>query len=301
MIVEFKLYCKGLTDRDIASIFEEFYGPNYSKSSVSRLATEFTEERKAWQTKSLNNEYLAVLVDALWLPVCRGSVSKEAFYVMIGLRKDFTRDILSVWTFPEESASGWKEMLQDVKNRGVEKIMTLTSDGLTGMKEAIRSVFPSTSYQRCIVHKERNVLTRVRHDDKKEVALDLKVVFNLNITEDSINDGKVRIDTFLDKWAKKYPKLLDIFPEDELADYFTYVKYPYNFRRMIYTTNWVESLNKKIRRTTKIRNSFPNEDSALNLVCACLMDLEENNYHKYKVTSLNKEKDKLIELINEVK
>ena len=199
----FTLYSKGLTTRDIEGVFTKIYGQNYSRSSVSRLSKEFIAERKVWQERKLSSDYFAVYIDALWLPVCRGTINKEAFYVIIGLRNDLTRDVLSVWTLPQETASGWEEMLKDLKTRGVKNILNITSDGLPGIKNAINKAFPKANFQRCIVHKERNIMNRVRHTDKKEVAHDLKKVFTLTLYDDTLDKAKIRLNDFLGKWRKK--------------------------------------------------------------------------------------------------
>lgn len=289
----FKLYTKGLTTRDIEDIFQEIYENKYSKSSISRITTEFTAERELWQNRHLDKDYYAIFIDALWLPIRRDTVKKEAFYIALGLKKDLTRDVLSVWCLPEESASGWEELLRDLKNRGVKNVLNFTADGLSGLSSAVDRVFPKSSFQRCLVHKQRNILNRVRASDKKEVALDFGKVFELENEELNLDKGKEKLDIFLAKWSSKYPNMKNQFEPCEIKNYFSYINYPTKLRRMIYTTNWLESLNRRVKRTTKIRASFPSEKSALNLVCAMLMDICENNYKKYKVTSLISEKDTL--------
>lgn len=118
----FKLYCKGLTTRDVEDIFTAIYNGKYSKSSISRIAQEFTEERKSWQTRQLESEYYGIFIDALFIPVRRDTVAYEAFYVVLGLKTDLTRDVLSVWSMPQESASGWEDVLKDLRVRGVENV-----------------------------------------------------------------------------------------------------------------------------------------------------------------------------------
>ncbi len=289
----FKLYTKGLTTRDIEDIFREIYEHRYSKSSVSRITNEFTAERELWQNRLLDEDYYAIFIDALWLPVRRDTVKKEAFYIVLGLKEDLTRDVLSVWCLPEESASGWEELLKDLKNRGVKNVLNFTADGLSGLGSAVERVFPKSTFQRCLVHKQRNILNRARASDKKEIALDFKKVFQLDNETITLKKEKGKLNDFISKWAPKYPSIKKQFEPNEIDNYFSYINYPPKLRRMIYTTNSLESLNRRIKRTTKIRASFPNEKSALNLVCAMLMDICEKNYQKYKITYLLSEKDKL--------
>lgn len=297
----FKLYSKGLTTRDINDIFSEIYNYELSKSAISRISTEFTEERRSWQDRSLHENYYAIFIDAIWLPIRRNTVQHEAFYIALGLKDDLTRDVLSVWTFPEENASGWEEMLIDLKKRGVKNVLNFTADGLPGLKEAIGRTFPKSSFQRCIIHKKRNILNRVRASDKREISLDFDKIFSLDDEATSLEQTKSNLNEFLSKWVSKYPSLKRQFPNNEIDNYFSFLKYPAKFRRIIYTTNWIESLNKRIKRTTKIRDSFPNEDSALNLVCAMLIDKCERNLKKYKVSSLVPIKDNLDEKLENIK
>ncbi|MCK5789173.1 MAG: IS256 family transposase [Chlamydiia bacterium] len=293
----FKLYTKGLTTRDIESVFQELYKSNYSKSSISRIISGFTEERKKWQARPLDNEYLIVYIDALRQSVRRYTSSKEAVYVVMGLKPDLTRDILGIWTFPEETKAGWEMVLKDLKARGVNKVLCFVADGFNGLKDVINNVYPTSDMQRCIVHKIRNILALLRYQDRAEVAADFKKVYILEDKDFTVEKGKELLDDFLAKWSKKYKKLKGLFPEDEIENLFAYSKYPVKIQRMIYTTNWIEAINKQIRRTTKIRGSFPDEDSMLNLISAYIIDRCDNNYNKYPITSLIPVKEELAEML----
>jgi len=215
----------------------------------------------------------------------------------MGLRTDLTRDILGVWTFPEETKEGWEMVLKDLKTRGVEKVLCFVSDGFKGLKDVITEEFPTSDIQRCLVHKIRNILAYVRREDKKEIVSDFQKVYVLEDKDFTEEDGRKLLDIFLSKWGKKYKKIKKLFPEDEIENLFAYSKYPVQIQRMIYTTNWIEAINKQIRRTTKIRGSFPDEDSMLNLIVACLIDKCENNYNIYPVTTLIPIKEELVEML----
>jgi len=293
----FKLYTKGLTTRDIESIFQELYRGRYSKSSISRISSNFTKEREAWQARPLDSEYLIIYIDVLKESVRRHTVSKEAVYVVMGLKPDLTRDILGVWTLPEETKSGWEIVLKDIKKRGLKKVLCFVSDGFTGLKEVINDVYPKSDTQRCIVHKIRNILTAVRHQDKAEIAADFKKVYILGDKDFTEEAGQKLLKDFLDKWGSKYKKINNMFTEDVIESLFTYSKYPVEIQRMIYTTNWIEAINKQIRRTTKIRGAFPDEDSMLNLISAYLIDKCESNYSRYPITSLLPIKEVLADML----
>ena len=295
----FKLYTKGLTTRDIESVFQDLYGGKYSKSSISRISSSFTEERKRWQSRQLDSEYLVVYIDALRESVRRYTSSKEAVYVVMGLKPDLTRDILGVWTFPEETKSGWELVINDIKSRGVKKVLCFVADGFKGIQEVINNAFPTSDIQRCIVHKIRNILSLVRHTDKAAIVADFKHVYVLEDKDFTVEKGKELLEDFLSKWDKKYRRIRNLFKEDQVDSLFTYSKYPIKLQRMMYTTNWIEAINKQIRRTTKIRGSFPNEDSMLNLISAYLIDKCETNYSKYPITSLISVKEELAEMLRE--
>ena len=282
----FQLYMKGLTTRDIEDIFTDHFGGKYSKSGISRIATEFTDTRDKWLARPLNSDWYAIYIDALQVNIKRDTVEKEAFYIAIGIKNDLTRDVLGVWNNPTENKDGWEEVVKDIKQRGVTNVLYFAADGFSGLPTTVNKYFPKADFQSCVVHKKRNVLSKVRASDKTEVAADLNKVFVLEDPSFTITEGKNRLSEFINVWGKKYKSIKNMFPENEQHHYFTYSKYPVKMQRMIYTTNCIESLNKKIRRTIKIRGSFQNEDSAMNLICACLIEHCEDNLYKYKVTSL---------------
>jgi len=293
----FKLYTKGLTTRDIEDIFQDLYKGKYSRSNISRISTGFTKEREEWQSRPLDPEYLIIYIDVLRESVRRHTASKEAVYVVMGLKADLTRDILGIWTMPEETKLGWEMVLKDLKSRGLKKVLCFVSDGFNGLKEVINDIYPTADTQRCVVHKIRNILALVRHQDKQEIASDFKKVYVLEDKDFTLDKGVNLLNEFLDKWGRKYKKLKAMFSKDDVESLFAYSKYPVKIQRMIYTTNWIEAINKQIRRTTKIRGSFPDEDSMLNLISAYLIDKCDNNYNKYQITSLLPIKEELAEML----
>ncbi len=287
----FSLYAKGLSTRDIESVMKDIYQERYGRSSISRITANFQEYRIDWQQRQLEENYLLLYVDALQINVRRDRVAKECFYIVLGLKEDLSRDILGVWTFPEESAQGWQQVFEDIKERGVQRVLSVVADGLKGLKEAVHASYPNSDFQRCQVHKMRNIGTLVRVTDRKAILADYKEVLALEQPDNSIDKAKERLKEFLGNWDKKYPRLTTLF-ETDVEDNFTFLNYPTKLHRMMYTTNWSENLNRQIRKTIKIRGSFPTENSALNLVCACLMDCE-TNLNNYRITSLLDIKGKL--------
>ncbi len=289
------LYGKGLTTRDIEDVFKRIYNKGMSPSSISRLTKEFQIEREAWQERKLEKEYLFIYIDALQVAVRRDTVEKEAFYIAMAVKKDMTREIIALKNIPTESSTGWQTILQDIRKRGVEQVLMVIADGLPGVKDVVKKEFSKSLFQRCIFHKKGNVLRDTRSSHKSEMAQDLKRVFILKDQNYTVEKAKRKLTAFLSKWSKRYPHLHRKFEASDIEHYFAYLKFPAEIQRMIYTTNWVERLNKKIRRTEKIRNSFPNVDSALNLIGACLMDAERN-YQTYPVTAFKPVLEELVKM-----
>lgn len=277
------LYTKGLSTRDVEEVVHQLYGASVSPQYISTITESYTEHRETWQKRPLDRTYVAVYIDAIHVNVRRGTVDNEAVYVALGLKEDFTREILGIYSIPQESASGWGEVLSDLRLRGVSQVLVFVADGLTGLEHTIACYFPRSRFQKCVVHLKRNVLKNVRHTDKAAVAADLQAIFNLEDSDDSPEQANQRVELFIEEWRQKYPRIGRHFDRSVREYFFTYLSFPFAVRRMVYTTNWIERLNKDIRKTTKNKNSFPNEKSVLNLVWATVMDREEKTY-QYPIT-----------------
>ena len=293
--LSFELYGNGLTTSQIGSVMKKIYGKHYSKQAISNITSTYYNQMQLWRERSLDSTYLAVYIDAIHLKVRRGTVSSEAFYILLGVKQDYTREVLGIVNIPSESASGWQEVLIDIKQRGVEKIGLIISDNLTGLDKVIPLVYRNTVHQKCVVHLKRNILNKVASKHKEEVSEDLKEVFDLDLNNDTVNKAFDRLDVFADKWRKKYRHIGNLTNNENNELYFTYTNYHPKIRRMIYTTNWIERLNKEFRRTFKIRNSMPNVESALTLLSKVAMD-KEDGYMKYPIYKFKFDK-KLNELI----
>ena len=293
MDLAFKLYTKGLTTREITEILDEFYDKKVSATWISNITKNFQDERKVWQNKELDEKYYFVYIDALNIAVRRDTVTKEAFYVVLGVKKNLKREILGVYNIATETIEGWREVFKDLKNRGFRETLMIIADGLNCLEKIVEEEFPKAKFQKCITHKKRNVDLKLRQKDKKIVQEDLKKVFQVGRENYTKDVAKKALELFIEKWQPIYKNIGNNFPKNEREYLFNYLEFPAEIQSMIYTTNWIERLNKTIRRTTKVRNSFPNVESALNLVCAVIIDKEENNYGKYPVSSFKNTKDTL--------
>jgi len=263
----FSLYGAGLTTQQVGELFEEIYGQHYSKSSISRLFAYAREEVSGWLERPLDEYYPIVYIDATFISVRREeSVSKESFYTVLGVKADRTREVLSIINLPTESALGWAEVLKSLRERGVKEIGLVISDGLKGLEDAIASVFSGVAHQLCTTHLKRNVGKHVKKKDKKEVMEDLKEVFITSDSKDTPEKGWQRWILFTTKWGKKYPGIKKMGNNQRYRLYFTYLAYDYRIRSMIYSTNWIERLNRDYKRVTRMRGALPNPDAVLLLL-----------------------------------
>ena len=295
----FELYSKGLTTKDVGSIIEKLYGKSYSESSISNITKGFYKQMQQWRERPLENNWIAIYIDAIFVKVRRDTVQSEAFYVLLGLKDDLTRDVLGVYNYPTESSTNWIEIAKNIEERGVKEVNLFVSDGLPGIEDALKQVFPKTPLQTCIVHYQRNLMKNIRPSNKQEFGKDLKEIFNPNLNDDTVEKAKHRLKEAAIKWQKIYPKVsakmsFDAQNKDIL---FEYMKYDYRVRPMIYTTNWIERLNKSFRKTLKVRGALPSVESALVLISKTAMDMSNNTY-SYKISNFNFDQ-KLVTFKNE--
>jgi transposase-like protein len=286
----FELYSKGLTTKDVGNIIEKLYGKSYSESSITNITKGFYGIMEQWRNRSLESNWAVIYIDAIFVKVRRDTVESEAFYVLLGLKDDMTREVLGIYNYPTERATNWVDIFKNLVDRGVQQINLMVSDGLTGIENALKQVFPKTPLQTCIVHYERNLMKEVRPKDKEEFGIDLREIFNPNRSDDTPEKAKIRLKEKAQKWQQIYPKLSKKMAYD--ADYklilFEYMKYDYTVRPMIYTTNWIERLNKSFRKTLKVRGSLPSVESALVLLTKVAIDVENSTY-SYKISNFKNE------------
>lgn len=290
----FELYSKGMSDRDIGSVLENVYGFNTSPQYVSNITKAYLEVRKRWQERILDKKYIAVYIDATHMNIRRSTVENEAIYIVLGIKTDLKREILGIYSIPNESAYGWKEVLLDLKQRGMQRTMLFISDNLKGIDNAINEIYPKSKLQKCIVHLKRNIWHKVRIKDRREIMDNLKIVFDLDNALDNKEKALERMNQFISKWKKDYPFLTRMNISE---NHFTYLEFPFEIRRIIYTTNMIERLNKEVKKVVKNKNSFPNPESALSLIWMKTMDVEDRVY-KYPITRLYPIRERLLDMLD---
>ena len=279
-----ELYKNGLSTRSVSKILKNFFNEDIRFTKVSELAEEFNKVRKVWESKKLDSYYKVIYADALFQSLRReDSYSKEALHIIIGVKEDNSKEVLYLGINPTESSNSWEEAFENIKIRGVQNVDLIVADGLTGMEDVVHKLFPNTDFQKCVIHKMRNVMLKIRPKEKEELGADIKEVFN-NFSENSTQEKAIiKLDNFLNKWKIKYPNIKRFFANDVKEFYFTYVRYPLAVRRSIYTTNPIENLNRQIRKATKNKYSFEKESRLLDYVFIVVKDFEIQNWQKYPV------------------
>lgn len=274
------LYSQGVSHRGAQQIFEAIFGSSVSPSQLSQLVKAFEPQRLAWQQRPLAARYHVVLIDAIHHAVRRGTVAQEAIYVVMGVKEDFTREVLGLYCLPQETAAGWQTVFDDLTQRGLQQVGLVLCDELSGIEAAVQASLPHVHLQLCLVHKLRRLLTRLRHQDKAAFLADWQHVLGLDDPYHTQAAFEQRLLAFCQRWQSRYPSLKNQLPEAKWHYYSAYLHYPFAVRRMLYTTNWIERLNKAIRQTTHHVNSFPHPDAALNLVFMVIQQMEERTYVK---------------------
>lgn len=263
------MYAKGMTTADIENHMKELYDIDISDSTVSRITDKIMPVVKEWQERPLETIYAAVFMDAIHYHVrSEGRIIKKAVYVALGVDMDGHKDILGMYIGENESAKFWLSVLNGLKNRGVEDILIVCVDGLSGFPQAIEAVYPGAEVQHCIIHQIRTTTKFVSYKDVKELMADLKRVYTA-VTEETALD---ELELFNDKWGRKYPKIYKSW-SGNWATLSTYFKYPAPVRKLIYTTNAIEGFNRQLRKVTKSKAVFPTDNSLLKMLCLATMDI----------------------------
>lgn len=253
------MYAKGLTTRQISDQVEDIYGFEVSEGMVSDITDRLLPEIEDWQQRPLSQVYPIVYIDAVHFSVRDNHVIKKlAAYVILGINEEGRKEVISIQIGQNESSKYWLSVLNELKNRGVRDILILCADGLSGIKESINVAFPNTEYQRCIVHQVRNTLKYVADKDKKEFAADLKTIYHAPAEE----RGHARMLEVTEKWHEHYPNAMKSWSAnwDVISPIF---KFSADVRKVIYTTNAIESLNSTYRRLNRQRSVFPSDISLL--------------------------------------
>lgn len=256
------MYGLGLSYKDIIKHIEDIYQIQLSTATISAITDKIIDKVKAWQSRPLEAIYPFVWLDAIHYKIKDGGkYVTKAVYTVLGMSLDGKKDILGLYLSQSEGANFWLSVLTDLNNRGLEDILIASVDGLKGFPEAIRTIFPQTEVQLCVVHQIRNSLKYIASKDQKEFMRDLKLVYQAT-TKELAEDELLKLD---DKWGKKYPIVLQSW-QNKWENLSYYFKYPKEIRKIMYTTNIIESVHRQFRKLTKTKGAFPNENSLLKLL-----------------------------------
>jgi putative transposase len=260
------MYARGMSTREIQGHLEEIYGVEVSPALISDVTSAVQEEVQAWQHRALESRYAIVYMDALYVKMRdKGHVRNRAVYVAIGVNLEGSKEVLGLWSSDHEGAKFWLQVMTELRNRGVEDIFIACVDGLKGFPESIETVYPHTQVQLCIVHMVRHSLNYVSWKQRRTVAADLRSIY----TAATAGAAELALNKFADKWDITHPTISQVWRRnwERITPFFAY---PGEIRKVIYTTNAVESLNMSLRKIIKTRGSFPNEEAALRLLWLAL-------------------------------
>lgn len=272
------LYGRGLSTREINEQIQDLYGIEVSSTMVSNITNQILPEIREWQNRQLEGVYPIVFIDAVHFSVRQDNqIVKKAAYIVLGIDSEGTKDILGIWVGENESAKFWLGVLNDLKGRGVKDILIICSDGLSGIKEAISAAYPKTVQQRCIVHMIRNSIKFISYKDLKEFCEDLKSIY----TAKNEKEGYANLQTIKEKWKAKYPNSLKNWEEnwDSICPFFAYSE---PIRKIMYTTNTIESLNRQFRKYTKTKSVFPTDESLMKCLYLSVKNITKKWTGRYR-------------------
>lgn len=262
------MYAKGMSTRDIEDQMRDIYGIDVSPSLVSRVTDKIMPQVAEWQSRPLEKVYPVVFLDAIHFKVRKDNrIINKAAYSVLGINLAGQKDILGIWIGETESASFWLGVCNELKNRGVSDILIACKDGLSGFSEAIATVFPRTEIQLCVIHQIRNSLRYVSYKDQKTIMADLKKVYQALTLE----EAETAFATFKEKWGKKHAAVIRSW-ENNWLELTTYFKYPYDIRRMIYTTNIIEGYHRQLRKVTKTKTAYPSDEALRKIIYLATVD-----------------------------
>src|SRR5690554_4696559 len=256
-----QLYSHGVTTSEIADLIEKMYGHAYSKQTISNITKVVEVNVDAFHQRPFSKRYIALYCDATMINVRRDSVAKEALHIIVGITEEGHKEVLDYRLYPQEAASNYTDMLRSLYERGLQEVLLIVSDGLTGIRDACLNIYPKADHQTCWVHIQRNIAKLVRAKDRKEIMDAIKPLYRSS----NLEAARLEFKKLKDSIGKVYPKVIKLLESNESL--FSFYRYPKQIRSSIYTTNLVEGLNKQLKRQTKKKEQFPNEDSLERFVC----------------------------------
>lgn len=265
------MYSRGMTTSDVRNQVYEMYGLEISETTVSNITERIMQLAREWQQRALDPVYYALWMDGIVLKIREdGKVINKCIYIVIGLKSDGMKEVLGFWIEKTESAAFWMNVLTDLKSRGVEDVLIACTDNLKGFTQAIKTVFPLATTQLCIVHQIRNSCKFVASANRREFCKDLKIMYTSSNKETAWQELMI----FKEKWGAKYKYAITSWEEnwDNLSNFF---EYPLELRKIIYTTNTIENLNRGIRKYTKTKSQYPNENAASKSVFLSIQNIEK--------------------------
>ena len=266
------MYARGMSVRDIRAHLQEIYGVDVGHDLISRVTDAVLDELRSWQSRALESVYLVVYVDAMFVKMRdKGVVANHAVYQAIGVTPEGHKEVLGLWVQKAEGAKFWLSIFSELRQRGVEDILVLCADGLTGMAEAAEAAFPSAIFQTCIVHMIRSSMRFVPWKERKDVCASLREVY----MAPSLADAEAALDAFEVQWGDRYPMVVESWRR-RWAEITPFLAYPPELRKVIYTTNTIEASNRQVRKVIKSRGHFPDETSALKLIYLALRNAAKN-------------------------
>ena len=265
------MYARGMSARDIQRHLSELYGVEVSRDLISRVTEAVMDELNEWQNRPLEAMYPIVYIDALVVKIRdQGHVENKAIHIAVGVDRDGERDVLGLWIEKTEGAKFWSTVLSELKQRGVEDILVLCADGLRGLPEAVEANFRKTIFQTCVVHMIRSSTRYVSYKDLKAVCASLRAVYNANNTKDAL----AALDAVEEKWGKQYPHVVKSW-RNRLTEWSPFLEFPKELRRIIYTTNTIEALNRILRKALKTRGPLPTDDAARKLIFLAIQNAKK--------------------------
>jgi putative transposase len=262
------MYAKGMSTRDIEEQMRDIYGIDVSPSLVSRITDKIMPQVAEWQARPLEKVYAVVFLDAIHFKVRKDNrIINKAAYSVLGINMAGQKDILGIWVGETESASVWLGVCNELKNRGVYDILIACKDGLSGFSEAIAAVFPQTEIQLCVIHQIRNSMRYVSYKDQKAMMADLKKIYQAL----TIEEAETAFAAFKDRWGKRHPAVIRSW-ENNWLELTTYFKYPYDIRRIIYTTNIIEGYHRQLRKVTKTKTAYPSDEALRKIIYLATVD-----------------------------